>query len=280
MLISNVRAQRLLATSQQGVRVIGAVGGARGIRVLEVDPELGLRVPAAEISPAREALVAPVRAFEPGIFDIPQDDEARRALGFLIVEGLVARDLLLAGNIATELLGEGDLLQPGVAVREDGLLPHKVFWHILTPAKMAVLNDDFGRRLVNWPQVTAALLERAGRRAHRMAIHQALLELSPAETRLLVLFWHLAERWGRVTPRGIVLRLALTHQLLGQLVGCQRASVTTALKQLCAGELLVHREDGSWLLTGSPPDELHRVNGRRKRHPALSASERAVATAT
>ena len=254
------------------------MGGARGIRVLEVDPELGLRVPAAQISSARDTLVAPVQVFEPGIFEIPRDDEARRALGFLIVEGLVARDLLLAGNIATELLGEGDLLQPGVAVREDGLLPHKVFWHTLTTTKMAVLNDDFGKRLVNWPQVTAALLERAGRRAHRMAIHQALLELSPAETRLLVLFWHLAERWGHVTPRGIVLRLALTHQLLGQLVGCQRASVTTALGQLCANELLVHRDDGTWLLTGAPPDELHRMNGGRMRHPALSAGERASST--
>jgi CRP/FNR family transcriptional regulator, cyclic AMP receptor protein len=247
--------------------------------VLEVDPELGLRVPAAEISRARDSLVAPVQVFEPGIFEIPHDDEARRGLGFLIVDGLMARDLLLAGNIATELLGEGDLLQPGVALREDGLIPHKVFWHTLTPTTMAVLNDDFGKQLVSWPQVTAALLERAGRRAHRMAIHQALLELSPAETRLLVLFWHLAERWGRVTPLGIVLRLALTHQLLGQLVGCQRASVTTALKQLCASELLVHREDGSWLLTGSPPDEIHRVNGGRMRHPALAVSERAVPAA-
>ena len=241
------------------------MGGPRTVRVLQVDPELGLRVPAGEISGAREALVAPLRQFEPGIFETPRDDDARRGLGFLIVEGLVARDLLRAGNIATELLGEGDLLQPEVGLREDGLLPHKVFWHTLTPTTMAVLNDDFAKRLVRWPQVTAALLERAGRRAHRMAIHQALLELSPAETRLLVLFWHIAERWGRVTPRGIVLRLSLTHQLLGQLVGCQRASVTTALKQLSTNEQLVHRDDGSWLLRGSPPDELHRANGPRPR---------------
>ena len=49
----------------------------------------------------------------------------------------------------------------------------------------------------------SALLERAIRRTLRMSIHQALLQLSPVETRLLVLFWHLAERWGRVTPDGI-----------------------------------------------------------------------------
>ena len=52
-----------------------------------------------------------------------------------------------------------------------------------------------------------ALLERAVRRTQRMSIHQALLQLSPVETRLLVLFWHLAERWGHVTPDGITVRL-------------------------------------------------------------------------
>ena len=101
-----------------------------------------------------------------------------------------------------------------------------------------------------------------------MAIHQALLQLSPVETRLLVLFWHLAERWGRVTPRGICSRLSLTHQLLGQLVGCRRASVTTALKHLTTSDCSCTANDGSWLLTGSPPHELHRANGMRPRQLA------------
>ena len=78
----------------------------------------------------------------------------------------------------------------------------------------------------------ATLLERAIRRTLRMSIHQALLQLSPVETRLLVLFWHLAERWGRVTPDGISVRLRMSHELLGQLVGCRRASVTTALHRI------------------------------------------------
>ena len=50
-----------------------------------------------------------------------------------------------------------------------------------------------------------------------MSIHQALLQLSPVETRLLVLFWHLAERWGHVTPDGITVRLRISHEVLGQL---------------------------------------------------------------
>ena len=99
----------------------------------------------------------------------------------------------------------------------------------------------------------ATLLERAIRRTLRMSVHQALLQLSPVETRLLVLFWHLAERWGRVTPDGISVRLRISHELLGQLVGCRRASVTTAL----------HRVDDSGL-----------VDPKRRRHLAAARARR------
>jgi CRP/FNR family transcriptional regulator, cyclic AMP receptor protein len=233
--------------------VRGRTGRAR---VLELDPELGLRIPPREISHAREQLVAPVLELAPGHWDVPHSDSARGRLGYLILEGLLARDITLAGRTATELLGESDVVQPWVAQREDGLVAYKVGWHVLMTLRLAVLDDTFARCMARWPQVTSALLERAIRRTHRMSIHEALLQLTPVETRLLVLFWHLAERWGRVTPAGIVLRLRLPHALLGQLVGCRRASVTTALQHIYASGDLLRRTDGTWLLTGSPPGEL------------------------
>jgi CRP/FNR family transcriptional regulator, cyclic AMP receptor protein len=144
--------------------------------------------------------------------------------------------------------------------REDGLVRYRVGWNVLMPLRAAVLDDDFARSLARWPQAMSALLERAVRRTHRMSIHEALLQLSPVETRLVVLFWHLAERWGRVTPAGIVLRLRLSHALLGQLVGCKRASVTTALQHVYASGALMRRADGTWLLTGEPPDELTSIH--------------------
>jgi hypothetical protein len=66
-----------------------------------------------------------------------------------------------------------------------------------------------------------------------------------------------------VTPGGIALRLRLPHSLLGQLVGCRRASVTTALQHIYASGELVRRADGTWLLTGDPPDELTDVHWRQ-----------------
>jgi hypothetical protein len=172
----------------------------------------------------------------------------------------MARDVTLAGRTSTELLGEGDVVQPWLAARDDGLVRHRIGWHVLMPLRLALLDDQLGRSLTRWPLVMTALLERAVRRSHRMSIHEALLQLSPVETRLLVLFWHLAERWGRVTPAGITLRLRLSHALLGQLVGCRRASVTTALQHIYASGEVARRADGTWLLTGDPPDELAAVH--------------------
>jgi hypothetical protein len=245
----------------------------RSVRVLEADPELGLRVPPSRVYEARRRLVAPMRSLSAGFCEVPDDDEPMH-LGYLIVEGLIARDVVLAGHVSTELLGEGDVVQAQVTPRDDALIHVRVYWHVLSPVRMAVLDTEFARTLVHWPQVTAAILERTNRRLMKMSIHQALLQLSPVETRLLVMFWYLAERWGRVTPDGILLPLALTHQVLGQLVGCQRASVTTALKAVSHSGLVDRLDDGSWLLHGEPPDELSRLTWERE-HVSSSADERA-----
>ena len=229
-----------------------------GVRVLEHEPELGLRVPAEHIAQAREELVASVGHLERGVWE-PPANRGGGGLGFLMLEGLVARNLILAGRTCTELVGEGDVLQPSFAARDDNLVPYHVQWQVLEPCTVAVLDDSFARLLGRWPSVMSALLDRAVRRILRMSIHQALLQLSPLETRLLVLFWHLAERWGKVTPAGINIRLRLSHEVLGHVVGAQRASVTTALRHIGESGRLARRTDGTWLLRGSPPDQLDRV---------------------
>lgn len=238
------------------------------VRLLEVDPELGLRVPASQIRRARLELVARERSLETGRWEVPHDEGDRGRLGFLVLEGVLARDVILAGSTCTELLGEGDVLQPWVPNREGGLVRYHVLWHVLSPLRLAILDESLARSLAEWPQVMRALLERTVRRTLRMSIHQALLQLSPVETRLLVLFWHLAERWGHVTPDGISVRLRMSHALLGQLVGCRRASVTTALRRIDESGLLVRKADGTWLLRGSPPDLLAEIHWERRATPA------------
>ncbi len=240
-------------------------------RLLELDPELGLRVPPALITRARTEIVVPVQAFDEGIWEVPSDALQAGRFGFLMLEGLLARDVTLAGFTCTELIGEGDLVQPGAGLRDDGLVSYHVHWHVLTPIHVAVLDDAVARRLGEWPQVLGALLERAVRRTLRMSLHQAILRLSPLETRLLVLLWFLAERWGRVTPDGVVVEVQLSHRLLGQLVGCRRASATTGIGHIVESGLLERRPDGRWLLHGAPPEELAQFHW-----PARAAFPRTV----
>jgi DNA-binding IclR family transcriptional regulator len=64
-----------------------------------------------------------------------------------------------------------------------------------------------------------------------------------------------------VTPTGVLVPMPLTHTWLARLVGAQRPSVTTALKQLADQGLVERLTDGSWLLKGDPPAELSSSNG-------------------
>jgi Crp-like helix-turn-helix domain len=71
------------------------------------------------------------------------------------------------------------------------------------------------------------LFNRATRRAHSLAVALAIAYHQRVDDRLLLTLWHLAERWGRVRPEGIAVRLRLSHQQWADLVGAHRPSVTT-----------------------------------------------------
>ena len=236
------------------------------VHVLECDPELGLRVPPDEVAAARDALVAPVRMLERGVWQAPR--ESATDLGALLLEGVLARDVLLAGSTCTELLGPGDLVAGRPASQADLLVPHHVELRVVEPVTLAVLDAPFSHAVLRWPQVVRALLDREQRRSSRAALHAAVLHLSPVETRLLMILWLLAERWGRVTPEGVVLTLRLSHRMLGRLVGCQRASLTTALHRVEASGLADHRPDRTWLLHGRPPDEFAHLHWAQRGAPA------------
>src|ERR671914_677660 len=105
----------------------------------------------------------------------------------------------------------------------------EVGWVVLEPTKLAVLDHGLVKRMVPWPQLGLELFNRGTRRAHHLAVALAIAHHQRVEDRLLLTLWHLAERWGRVHPDGIVVPLPLGHQRLADLVGAQRQSVTTAM---------------------------------------------------
>lgn len=228
------------------------------VRLLDVDPDLGRWLTPDELSDARSRSVVPVLHATPGWWSPPAMDHHRAHFGFLLIEGLLARDELLAGVTSTELLGPGELLQPWTQQPVDPLIPRRVVWTALVPTRLAVLGPSFTAATAPWPALHRALLDRAMHRCEWLSTEHALCQLSRVDERLVVLFWHLAERWGRVAVDGMLVPLRLSHTTLGHLVGAKRPTVTLALRRLADSGLVARRDDGCWVLGGGPEEALRR----------------------
>ena len=200
--------------------------------------------------------------------------QATGGLGLLVLDGVLALNVRVGDRVSSELIGAGDLLQP-VASQADELLSCDVGWRALTPIHVALLDRGFSKRVRFWPELSQALLRRAGRRLVSLDIQRAIAAQPRLEVRLALLLWHLASRWGKVEPGGVRLPIPLTHQLLGQLIGAERPSVSHALARLAHATLVTGHGD-EWHLHGAIDDQLPEViepaNGRAAQIVAAVAS--------
>jgi CRP/FNR family transcriptional regulator, cyclic AMP receptor protein len=228
---------------------------SEAIRLLEADPELGALLSPSRRSEAEGKLTVRTLRLTVGPWDVERLSGASTGhVGLLLLDGVLSRELVVADNVSAELLGPGDLVRPWQGASGTGLLPVEAVWSVLSTTTLAVLDRRFAAEAARFPEITAALFERLGERSLRLATTQAISQLTRVDRRLKALFWHLAERWGRVSGDGVVVPLALTHRILGQLVGARRPTVSTALSELAERGELVRRPDGAWLLRGDPPD--------------------------
>jgi CRP-like cAMP-binding protein len=230
------------------------------VHALDVYPDLGRRLTPDQLRIARHHLVAQVGSLRPG----PTQSSGRIErepghLGILILDGLLIREVHLGGIVATELVGRGDVLRPVDHDGEGAPVPFDVAWRVLQPTRILYLDREFALAAGRWPEVIEEIVSSAVRRSQSLAMHLAVSHLRRVDTRLLVLLWHMADRWGKVSPQGVLVPLNLTHQMLGRLVGAQRPSVTTALRQLAEEGRVSRSADGTWMLHGDPPDTLERL---------------------
>jgi hypothetical protein len=236
--------------------------------LLDLDPEL-----AADLTPAlreqvRGWLVVRVWSLPRGPWPAAVHREPG-LMGFLVLDGVLTRNVSLGKIAYPELLGRGDLLRPWQTEQTGRLGPVEVSWQVLEPCRVAVLDRRFAGIVGRWPEVVDALIGRALNRARELDFNMAIAQLPLLEARLLALLWHLADRWGEPGPNGILVPLRLTHSLLAALVLGRRPSVSTALTELAQRGLVTRVEDG-WMLHGEPPTELHKLS-RRDGHAAVGA---------
>jgi CRP-like cAMP-binding protein len=231
-------------------------GGGRSerIAVLRADPDLAARLEGARRARAEGLSVARVVRRDRGVWETAEDaDHARDGLGLLVVEGTLVRRVGMAGRQGAELLSVGDLLQPARHDGEEATLPFDATWHVLTPLRLAVLDLAWMARMAPYPEVMAEIASRIMMRSRRLASLLAIAQQHRLDDRIQLLFWQLADRYGRVGPQGVRLEVRLTHELIGHLVGAYRPSVSAALTRLQAAGLL-RLEAGHWILLGPAPE--------------------------
>jgi CRP/FNR family transcriptional regulator, cyclic AMP receptor protein len=226
------------------------------VRVLEEDPELAAALDPTSAQLATRHAIAAVEHIAPGAWEpTAPGDGGSGHLGLLVLDGLLMRDVTFAQAACTELIGRGDLLRPWDWERDVLTIRPEISWTALQPVRLAVLDRRITAIMGRWPELISAVVSRAVRRSFELATNQATSHLTRVDARLQLLFWGLADRWGRMGPDGVVLELPLTHQVLGRLVGAQRPSVTTALSDLARRGVIERRDDGAWILRGDPPGD-------------------------
>jgi hypothetical protein len=247
---------------QERARRSASAAERRRVRIaplLDLDAELGRHLPSDRLAAARSEIAVRVVTVRRGPWPVERRATADpRHLGLLVVDGLVSREILADDVTSMELLGPGDLLRPWDESTDFKLLRAVVRWNVLADARLAILDREVGLRLAREPELYAALVARFSWRTRRLAVLQAISQFKRVDRRVLTLLWHLAERWGRVTPAGVLVPLALSHRMLAQLIGARRPTVTTALGELARAGEVSRAPDGTWLLTGEPvgePDE-------------------------
>jgi len=233
---------------------VGSQAGQRhrAIRVLDEDADLGRELHSVDLDEAAVASTAEMQIVPAGSWIPQQGQYDMQGLGLLILDGFIQRRVVLAQRSSTELLGNGDLLRPWQ--QDDAYaVPVEAHWKVCRDTRIAVLDREFTGRMGPWPSVLGELCGRAVRRSRTMGLLSALADVPGVPFRLLILFWHLADRWGYVVPGGIVVPLRLSHEALGDLVGAQRPTVSRCLGDMTRSGVLRTLKDG-WEIRGVPPD--------------------------
>jgi CRP/FNR family cyclic AMP-dependent transcriptional regulator len=232
------------------MKTMEQMGGRGGwCSLLDVDPDLGRLLDGMARQRASHELRVVRRTLPRGVWDVSGLEGAGDDnLGLLLLDGVLAREVVLGSTVSTELLGAGDLVRPWTSDGASPLADVMVRWNALTDVRVALLDRGFAARAAAFPGVSALLLERVDARAQRLATARAISQMKRVDERIVAMLRTLCDRWGRVTVTGTVLPLRISHRMLAELVGARRPTVSSAIADLARRGAVSRQADGSWLL--------------------------------
>jgi len=226
----------------------GSMLGSLTARLADIDPDLTQSLSDEERELAQRLSLRVLEVGEEELH-LAATLAHERAAGLIVVEGMVRHHLRIGERLAIRLLAAGEILACGD--RPGSMLLSLSQWYTSGGTRLAVLGEEFLLAIRRWPRLYTAMQQRMAAQAERLAAQLVICQLPRVEDRLLAILWLLAESWGRVTPAGTTVPLALTHEALGALVGARRSTVTLALGELTSRGAIVHQDRG-WLLLERP----------------------------
>ncbi len=213
---------------------------AARIPLLDAVPGLGDRLADDRLGVARR-IQTRVLAIRRGTWDAQADASPPGLYGFVIATGTILRLVSAEHRVGGELLGPGDVVQPWRDARN-------TTWRAVEDVTVALLDLRLLVEAAALPELSAELLSASAQRTQMAGRQLVIAQWASMDERLVAVVGLLAERWGVVTPAGIVLPDFLTHSVLAPLVAARRPSVTTALRRLAESGRITRRPDGRWLI--------------------------------
>jgi CRP/FNR family transcriptional regulator, cyclic AMP receptor protein len=225
------------------------------------DEDAGLRGLLAELPPADVRAAKLVRTPAWGLSRGSWDPEQNPSLDgsgadFLLLDGVLLSRVKVGPRYSTELLGTGDLFR---AERLDthgyATVPSERAWRVVLPVRMAVLEPELVLRIAAVPGAASELQHRWAERVRSLALRLAIAQVPNLTTRVHLVLWHIADRWGRRCRDRAVIPFQLTQQVLAECASAQRSSVAVALHKLRERGIVERNEEGHWTLHAAPPTE-------------------------
>jgi CRP/FNR family transcriptional regulator, cyclic AMP receptor protein len=197
------------------------------------------------------AITLPVVDVAEGPLELQAILHAHQAFAAGVLDGMAVHVIQIGAQSGIQLLGPGDLLtQPNA---DPPAWLGGVAFRAPAPMSVTLLGDDFLAVARRAPQLIPALYDCLADQMERLSSQLVICQLPRVEQRVLAILWLLAETWGHVTPAGVRVPMALTHETLGSLIGARRPTVTLALRKLGEDGSVLRQESG-WLLLKLPPE--------------------------
>jgi CRP/FNR family transcriptional regulator, cyclic AMP receptor protein len=229
------------------------------IQLFAEDPELGSvlsRLPQATARAAGDLRVNSWRLKRGSWNPVENPSLGDSDCVYLVLEGLLLSRVQLGSRCSAEPLGAGDLFRTDEADTHGyATVPSKRSFRVLEPARIVGLDSGLLARIDSLPGIAGHLQRRLIQRARSLNVRLAIVQVPQLATRLHLLLWHLADRWGRRCSDGAVIPFRLSHGVLAECVSAQRTSVLAAIHELQETGAIERNEDGHWLLHAEPPGE-------------------------